>query len=1396
MSNLVPRVYQDEAAREALKANKIIRADTGTGKTLIAILLLKQITSLSGKFAVFISPNVTLVYQQTEAIREATNLRVQSFVGSDGVDYWKREEWVKQIENCDVGVMTPQVFLNLCDNAYWTFDKISLIIFDECHNCSKNHPCAVVMRNHYHPLKARDPSLLPRILGLTASPIYNVKRPEKTISELESVLDGRILEVTSAASVSRKAQEQLIEHAPLGPEPQLAPSDQALLISLAETGKLDYRAATRAPACQSLFGQFGLDLYLSLIAEECGASPETVEELKARTATLDVSTLSSKLAILIRCLEGFRNQPHFHAIVFVQQRHHAKILSHILSLVPSLRDWIRPGFLTGHGGGRGKNEEGDVSKEVGMEIKEQQETVKKFRDEELNLLVATRVAEEGLDFQACNVVVRFDSLETITGYIQSRGRARAADALFVVIAEQGSEEAARYKKYVTQEVELKSLYSDRPEEQLEELELDNLPTYSTSTGALLTFRNAIPLLATFCSRLNRTDQFTPTQKPIYRHLESAERFTYELTLPKIAALEETTFVSDVFPTKKAARQSTAFNCCVRLHKAGVIDDYLLPVRDSLSTGAKDALGREVDQSSMAKQVPVSTLNPFGNIWTAERAFVHVLEMQDDQTTLRLGLLCATRQASLDEGAIYGTEGNLVRVKLLRVDEMRWKTTEERDEQLRRLEEFNRLCTRIQLNRNLGDEDKFYALWFPLSDSNDFDLSLVDQAFSTIDASTLAPESLIVVPTRRPHSRLGQLSKIRDDVNTASITADILTDPPKSKRSVIARYPLYPQYLKVLYDHDFPEDCQPEAIIEFEPLKFSPYFLGPNAEKLRPVGHEERRVFPISMCRLSNLSLDFWSAWTMVPALNRLLGTRTIANVAIDRLKLPAIKIDQLMQALTTPLSCTGIDYEYLETLGDSFLKLATSIHVYLEYPASEEGRLTILRMNSVDNRFLRQQCVKTGLDSFIQSFPLRWVTFVPENVDSLEVSPDGTTFSRQLGRKVLSDVVEATLGAAVLSGDLPIALETGDKLGLCFGGGTLWGDRPAAKKLLDIEEATTAPALRFLEEAFGYKIKTQGRLLVQALTHRSFPGDGYCYEREEYLGDAILDWWATSRLFPLSVSTTPRFLTFRRAMLVSNPTLALLAIRKLRVHKSILHNSPLLEKALRDSVDHANEIDWEDVLAGDMIWVWSPPKVLGDVFEALLAVIFIDSGFDLDVAFAALDKVNEDILPFLGGENERRDPHSRMLMWRDVHACSDLKVTLVRNEATSAISNPFYTSTVTFHSKQIAHQVANSKSVARQMAAIEALASLDGEVAKSCDCKERKVEEKRERLEKLAAGDNSVEGVELGQEIGEAVEREVMESDAKTDEDEEENVDGDEEDGVLGETEREEARLPLRVRDY
>ena len=53
--------------------------------------------------------------------------------------------------------------------------------------------------------------------------------------------------------------------------------------------------------------------------------------------------------------------------------------------------------------------------------------------------MSTSVAEEGLDITECQLVVRFDLPKTEAGYIQSRGRARKTDSIYVLFVEEGNE---------------------------------------------------------------------------------------------------------------------------------------------------------------------------------------------------------------------------------------------------------------------------------------------------------------------------------------------------------------------------------------------------------------------------------------------------------------------------------------------------------------------------------------------------------------------------------------------------------------------------------------------------------------------------------------------------------------------------------------------------------------------------------------------------------------------------------------------------------------------------------------------------------------------------------------------------------------------------------------------
>ena len=56
---------------------------------------------------------------------------------------------------------------------------------------------------------------------------------------------------------------------------------------------------------------------------------------------------------------------------------------------------------------------------------EMRDVLDKFNKGEHELVVCTSAAEEGLDFQACNVVIRYDYVTSMVSMIQTRGRHQA-----------------------------------------------------------------------------------------------------------------------------------------------------------------------------------------------------------------------------------------------------------------------------------------------------------------------------------------------------------------------------------------------------------------------------------------------------------------------------------------------------------------------------------------------------------------------------------------------------------------------------------------------------------------------------------------------------------------------------------------------------------------------------------------------------------------------------------------------------------------------------------------------------------------------------------------------------------------------------------------------------------
>ncbi|XP_065526633.1 interferon-induced helicase C domain-containing protein 1 isoform X2 [Lathamus discolor] len=73
-----------------------------------------------------------------------------------------------------------------------------------------------------------------------------------------------------------------------------------------------------------------------------------------------------------------------------------------------------------------------------MTQNEQREVIDKFRGGNLNLLIATTVAEEGLDIKECNIVIRYGLVTNEIAMVQARGRARADESTYALVASSGS----------------------------------------------------------------------------------------------------------------------------------------------------------------------------------------------------------------------------------------------------------------------------------------------------------------------------------------------------------------------------------------------------------------------------------------------------------------------------------------------------------------------------------------------------------------------------------------------------------------------------------------------------------------------------------------------------------------------------------------------------------------------------------------------------------------------------------------------------------------------------------------------------------------------------------------------------------------------------------------------
>lgn len=140
------------------------------------------------------------------------------------------------------------------------------------------------------------------------------------------------------------------------------------------------------------------------------------------------------------------------------------------------------------------------------------------------------------------------------------------------------------------------------------------------------------------------------------------------------------------------------------------------------------------------------------------------------------------------------------------------------------------------------------------------------------------------------------------------------------------------------------------------------------------------------------------------------------------------------------------------------------------------------------------------------------------------------------------------------------------------------------------KKSISSRTLSSLEEKIGYVFKDKN-LLKNSLIHRSFGNENWKYknisnERMELLGDAVLDLVVTEYLYKNFASSSEGELAKLKSMVVSEPVLA-------RISKELgLGEYLLLSKG-------------EEMTGGRV-----RSSILGDVFEAILGAVYLDSSFE------------------------------------------------------------------------------------------------------------------------------------------------------------------------------------------
>lgn len=397
------------------------------------------------------------------------------------------------VRQSDVVICTAQILQNALvsteEDTRLELTDFSLLVIDECHHTHKEAVYNKIMLN-YLQRKLSGQQDLPQVLGLTASPgTGGATSFEGAVNHILQICAN--LDTETITSVQEEAQH--VQSLVPQPRKQYDLCQERAQDPFGERLKKVMEQIQQYMDIPNLPRDFGTQVYEQRIVELENRAAETLCR-RTRVCALHLRKYNDALLIndTVRMVDAFQCLQQFYAsqrdmkdpteqflsttfeenratlqalagdrryenprldkleeilrehfqplgasrgIVFTTTRQSAHSLLSWLQDTAALRGpHIRAAVLTGAG---------YSNQTRPMTQNEQQDVIKLFRNGTLNLLFSTSVAEEGLDIPECNIVVRYGLMTNEIAMMQARGRARAENSVYFVLAKANSREISR-----------------------------------------------------------------------------------------------------------------------------------------------------------------------------------------------------------------------------------------------------------------------------------------------------------------------------------------------------------------------------------------------------------------------------------------------------------------------------------------------------------------------------------------------------------------------------------------------------------------------------------------------------------------------------------------------------------------------------------------------------------------------------------------------------------------------------------------------------------------------------------------------------------------------------------------------------------------------------------------